>query len=103
MEIFATISQGMFPNNLKLADITPAHKKGERQDKGNYRPMSILSPISKVYERILYSQLYNAFDDILSISQCGFRRLQYTALSNCHVGKILKIHRQKRILWSLIN
>ena len=64
-----SISQGMFPNNLNLADITPAHKKGERQDKANYRPVSILSPISKVYERILYNQLYNAFDDMLSISQ----------------------------------
>ena len=31
-----SISQGMFPINLKLADITPAHKMGERQDKGNY-------------------------------------------------------------------
>ena len=61
-----SISQGMFSNNLKLADSTPAHKKGERQDKGDYRPVSILSPISKVYERILYNQLYNA-------SQCGFR------------------------------
>ena len=41
-----SISQGMFPDNLKLADITPGHKNGERQDKGNYRPVSILSPIS---------------------------------------------------------
>ena len=69
-----SISRGMFPNNLKLADITPAHKNGERQLKGNYRPVSILSPISKIYERILYSQLYNTFGDILSISQCGFRK-----------------------------
>ena len=57
MEILATISQGMFPNNLKFADITPAHKNGEQQDKGNSRPVSILSPISKVYERILINQL----------------------------------------------
>ena len=69
-----SISRGMLPNNLKLADITPAHKNGERQLKGNYRPMSILSLISKIYERILCNQLYNTFDDILSISQCGFRK-----------------------------
>ena len=49
MEILATISQGMFPNNLKLAYINPAHKKGERQDKGNCRPVSILFPISLKY------------------------------------------------------
>ena len=94
------ISQGMFPNNLKLADITPAHKKGECQDKGNFQPVSILSPTSKVYERILYNQLYNAFDDILSISQCDFREGYST--QHCHVAKIKKIHRQKRILWRLI-
>ena len=70
----SSISCGEFPNNLKLADITPAHKNGERQDKRNYRPVSILSPISKIYERILYNQLYNTFDDILSMSQCGFRK-----------------------------
>ena len=69
---YNSISRGMFPNNLKLADITPAHKNGERQLKGNYRPVSILSLISKIYERILYNQLYNTFDNILSISQCGF-------------------------------
>ena len=69
-----SISRGMFPSNLKLADVTPAHKNGERQDKSNYRPVSILSPISKIYERILYNQLYNTFDDILSMSQCGFRK-----------------------------
>ena len=45
-----SISRGMFLYNLKLADITPAHKNGECQLKGNYRPVSILSPISKIYE-----------------------------------------------------
>ena len=69
-----SITCGTFPNNLKLADITPAHKSGERQDKRNYRPVSILPPISKIYERILHNQLYNTFDNILSISQCGFRK-----------------------------
>ena len=66
-----SITQGMFPNKLKLADITPAHNTGDRQDKGNYRPVGILSPISIVNEGILCNQLYNAFDDVLS--QCGFR------------------------------
>ena len=69
-----TILKGDFPNNLKIANITPVYKSGERQVKENYRPISILSPISKIFERILYNQLYNTFDDILSMSQCGFRK-----------------------------
>ena len=64
----------LFPSKLKLADITPTYKKGERHEKGNYRPISILPSISKIYEKILYNQLYTYFDDVLSNSQCGFRK-----------------------------
>ena len=69
-----SIYNGTFPNNLKIANITPVYKSGERQNKNNYRPISILSPISKIYERILFNQLVNTFDDILSSLQCGFRK-----------------------------
>ena len=50
------------------------HKNGERQCKTNYRPVSILSTVSKIYERILYRQVEIIFDEILSIYQCGFRK-----------------------------
>ena len=98
-----SISQGMFPNNLKLAGITPAHKNEEHQEKGNYRPVSILSPISKVYERVLYNQLYNTFDDILSLSQCGLREGYST--QHCLIVMLARFKEsiEKRILWSIIN
>ena len=44
-----------FPSKLKLADVSPLHKKGVRMDKSNYRPVSILPAISKIYESIMYS------------------------------------------------
>ena len=51
-----------------------------------FRPVSILPNISKIYEKFIYNQLYDYFDDILSPSQCGFRKgAQYTALATCHV------------------
>ena len=56
-----SIYSSSFPNNLKLADITPTHKNGERQEKENYRPVSILPSISKIYEKVLYKQLYTFF------------------------------------------
>ena len=49
-------------------------KNGGRGDKSNYRPISILS-VSKIYERCLYSQLYDYFDkNIFSKYQCRFRK-----------------------------
>ena len=42
--------------------------------KDNYRPVSILSNISKVYERCLYNQIQSHFEKILSLYQCGFHK-----------------------------
>ena len=44
-------SGGFFPDELKVAKITPIFKKGDRSNPGNYRPISILPTISKLYER----------------------------------------------------
>ena len=64
----------MFPPDLKLADVTPVYKNKSKNSKDNYRPVSILSNISKIYERCLYDQIQVFFDSILSKYQCGFRR-----------------------------
>ena len=51
------ILTSLFPEQLKYADVKPIFKKDSRNDKRNYRPVSILSIISKIYERLLYKQL----------------------------------------------
>ena len=48
------ISKSMFPPDLKLADVTPGYKNKSKNSKDNYRPVIILSNISKIYERCLY-------------------------------------------------
>ena len=68
------IEKGIFPKNLKNADITPTFKKGDRLLKSNYRPISILPTLSKIYERILYQQMYIHFDNVFSKYLCGFRK-----------------------------
>ena len=68
------IKKGKFPNKLKTDDITPAFKKGDKNDKSNYRPISILPIFSKVYERYLYKQTENYMENILSNFQSGFRK-----------------------------
>ena len=55
-------------------------KQGERSDLNNYRPISVISVIAKVFERIVYDQLYSflAKEDVISKQQSGFRSLHST-------------------------
>ena len=69
-----SIDSNIFPINLKNADITPVHKKGDRTDKSNYRPVSILPTISKIFERFLYNQISLYMEPKLSENLCGFRK-----------------------------
>ena len=46
---------GEFPGSLKLGNLTPTYKKGDPLDKSNYRPVSILLLLSKLYERIIHN------------------------------------------------
>ena len=63
-----------FADFFKSADISAAFKQGSRNKKENYRPISILPLISKIFEKIICRQLSNHFDNILSKFQCGFRK-----------------------------
>ena len=57
-----------------MIDIVPVFKKNNKCEKDNYRPVSILSNLSKICEKQTYNQLYDYFDNILFPSQCGFRK-----------------------------
>ena len=69
-----SVNEGIFPYALKHADITPGHKKGENTNKDNYRPVSILPTISKIFERNMYKDIDNYMQRYLSPSLCGFRK-----------------------------
>ena len=69
-----SIDQAIFPSKLKLSDIAPVHKKGNRTDKSNYRPVSLLSTMSKIYERLLFNQINEYISHKLSKYLCGFRK-----------------------------
>ena len=68
------VSSSVFPNLLKNAIITPVHKKGTKSSKDSYRPVSILSNISEIFERLLFKQILEYFEPTLSKFQCGFRK-----------------------------
>ena len=59
---------------MKLADITPSHKKHDKCLKENYRPISILFSLSKVFEKNMYDNMYNYMENKLSPYLCGFRK-----------------------------
>ena len=63
-----------FPSEMKKANVTPAHKKGSKNLKENFRPLSILPNASKLFEKCLFKQITSFFDDKFSKFQCGFRK-----------------------------
>ena len=69
-----SLLKSQFPTQLKVANVTPIHKKGPRTTTGNYRPVSILPNMSKIYEKCIHEQLFSYFETILSKYQCGFRK-----------------------------
>ena len=65
-----------FPKNLKEGCVIPIHKKGDRSDSGNYRPISLLSPFSKLFEKCILTQLNSFFSKhkLINSSQFGFQK-----------------------------
>ena len=64
----------VFLQNPKNANITPVLKKGDRNSETNYRSVTILPNVSKIYKRCLHKQMSKFFDKILSKYQCGFKK-----------------------------
>ena len=63
------------PNDFKSARVVPLFKKGNCNQEGNYRPVSILPVVSKIFERIVYDQLYEylSMNNLIYDYQSGFR------------------------------
>ena len=70
---------GIFPEKLKIAKIKPIFKKGENTCFTNYRPISLLPAISKIFEWVIYNQLTKYFQNnkLFFSSQYGFRKEHY--------------------------
>ena len=64
-----------FPDDLKAAEVSPIFLKNDDLEKQNYRPVSVLPHISKVFERIMYTQIESFNEDKLSQLLTGFRKI----------------------------
>ena len=68
----SAVKTGIFPHTPKLADVSPLFKKGIKQSKENYRPVSVLSAMSKVFGRQMLKQTRDYMKDFLSIFLCAY-------------------------------
>ena len=78
------LDQGIFPDRLKLADISPIFKADDSSIKKNYRPVSVLNTISKLFEKLINKQFVSYIENHLSQYLCGYRKgysTQYALLS----------------------
>ena len=79
-----SLERGCFPNQLKLAQVTPVFKKEDELNKENYRPANVLSHASKIFQRIVFNQMNLFFESTFSPQLTGFRKnhsTQYALLN----------------------
>ena len=76
-----SLSKGEFINDFKLAKVCPIYKKGDSSNINNYRPISLLSNVSKILEKIMYRRLCTFLDqsNFFSVHQFGFRKHHNTS------------------------
>ena len=78
-----SLKSGIYPKKLKIPRVIPIHKKGDSTDLCNYRPISVLNTINKIFEKILHARLIKYINDfnILYKYQFGFREGHSTELA----------------------
>ena len=82
-----SLASGTFPHNWKIARVSPIYKDGNIEDRSNYRPISVLPVISRLFEKIIFDQMYKYFvaNKLFFSDQSGFRALHsvLTCLLKC--------------------
>ena len=91
---------GIFPKKLKIAKVLPLFKKDDYTIMDHYRPISLLTSISKLFEKVVFTQLYDYFrnNDLFYDSQYGFLKDHSTEYAAMELtDKILKAIDDKNI------
>ena len=75
------IQFNIFPNDPKLARVSPIFKDGDAEELGNYIPISIISAIARIFEKLIYNQLIKFLQRNEVLGDHQFRSLHSTALA----------------------
>ena len=91
------LATGIFPEKLKLAKVIPIYKKDDDTLFTNYRPISLLPTISKIFEKVIFKQLYAHFQEknLFYSSQYGFREGHSTELATLELVDRITIQMDK--------
>ena len=83
-----SIETSMFPDAWKIARFTPIYKNGDKADKSNYRPISVLPVISRLFEKLVTNQVYRHMEDngLFSSGQSAYLRLMTGTMGWILVG-----------------
>ena len=73
------IEENVFPDKMKMANITPLYKKKDKLNKDNYRSVNLLIALSKILEKIIATQIYDHMQSLFHVYLSGFRKLH-----GCH-------------------
>ncbi len=89
---------GIFPDKLKISKIIPTHKKENENLSTNYRPISLLPVISKIFEKVIYNQIYNFFQKqkLFYSAQYGFRTEHSTEFAALELVDRLMLEMDKK-------
>ena len=77
------LTTGVFPSEWKKGSIVPCYKKGDKQNLKNYRPVSLLPICGKVFERLIFNEMFRVFlaNNLLAPNQSGFKQVTLVLIS----------------------
>ena len=74
------IESGIFPTEWKKANVVPIHKRDDKQNVKNYRPVSLLQIFGKIFERLIYNEMYSCFRLINSPYEVNISEMNITTI-----------------------
>ena len=86
------ITTGIFPDSLKVAKVTPVYKKGSKLECANYRPITLLSNLVKIIEKLMHKRLMGFLNDqkVLYKNKLDFNKKFLLHMQQLALLKILK-------------
>ena len=99
------VNSGQYPNSLKIAKVTPLFKNGDTSVADNYRPISVLPQIDKIFEKLIHERMvaFESQHKFLKKTQFGFRKGHSTSHGITHLNEqvIDKLEKKKLVLYCL--